>query len=151
MKMKFRRQAFWKVVNYNPGSKELTVLEEVFRYEDGYKGACGAMFYAISREDYEERTSYESVLEYLEDCTSSPAFGSFERWAEAIMQNGEAGDVMFDLSYRNHWDEFREQLGLSEDEAYIFDCVGGGRMFSADYQGNMNPKCCKIIREYESK
>ena len=138
-------------MNFDHESKEIQVLESTFRYDDGFMGACGSRFYPVSREEYEERTNdREGLIEWLKDCTREPAFGSFEKWADAIIASGETGSILYDLSYSEHWDSIREEVGMTEDEAYIFDCVGGGRMFSADYQGNMNPDLCQIIRNYES-
>ena len=44
----------------------------------------------------------------------------------------------------------REELNLSKDEAYIFNCLGGGRYFDKDYQGNYNEELSQLIREIEA-
>lgn len=59
-------------------------------------------------------------------------------------------ELFFDLSYIELWDYMREELNLSEDEAYIFNCSGGGRCFDKDYQGNYNEDLSQLIREIES-
>jgi len=59
-------------------------------------------------------------------------------------------ELFFDLSYNELWDYLREDLNLSQEEAYIFSCVGGGRCFDSDFKGNINPELSLIIREFES-
>jgi len=140
-----------KVVNVDEAGT-ITVLQEVFSYGDGYKGATGAEFAPVSEEEYEESTSLEAVTEYIEGATELPEqYESYEAWAEDIIAAGEAGDLVFDQSYSSLWDMMREECGLSDEEAYIFDCIGGGRMFNANYQGNVNPELSEVIREAESK
>lgn len=140
-----------KVVNVDEDG-EITVLQEIFNYDDGCKGATGSRFYPISEGEYEERTTREAIAEFLEGATELyPEYDSYEDWADAIIANGEEGEVMFDNSYSNLWDMMREECGLSEEDAYVFDCVGGGRMFDANYQGNVNPELSELIRKAESK
>lgn len=75
--------------------------------------------------------------------------GGFDAWAEAIVANGGEGSLMFDQSYSNLWPMLREAAGLDEEQAFIFECVGGGRCFDKDFQGNVNPELSAIIREFE--
>ena len=67
-----------------------------------------------------------------------------------MIANDEVKDFVFDTSYDELWDYLREELNLSEDEAYIFNWIGGGRCFDKDYQGNYNEKLSQLIREIES-
>lgn len=143
------QQDFWKVVN-RAEDGEITVLDYVFEHRGGMRGAVGSKFYPVSEREYEDRTTREAILEYLEGAIDeSEEF--IENMADDIIDNGLEDEYMFDNSYCEHWDEIREELGLDENEAYIFDCVGGGRCFEADFQGNINPELSEIIREYESK
>jgi hypothetical protein len=61
------------------------------------------------------------------------------------------GELIFDYSYCHLWDYLRTELNLNENQAYIFDCIGGGRCFDENFQGNVNPELSEIIREYEQK
>jgi len=57
--------------------------------------------------------------------------------------------MMFDTSYKELWDYMRQELNLNEEEAYIFNCTGGGRCFDKNFQGNINPELSKKIRNAE--
>jgi hypothetical protein len=145
-----KKEIFNKVVNFENG--EITVLDKVFDY-DGMKGATGTIFEPVSREQYEIETSFENVKELLKDASELPKEywdGGYNEWTQAIFDNNEEMNVVYDTSYEYLWDYLREELGLDEENAYIFDCRGGGRCFSKDYQGNVNPELSKVIREYES-
>ena len=144
-----------KVVNFDRENNEIIVLSEIFDYGDGFHGATGNIFEPISREEYEEKTSdHELLIEYLMGACDLPdeyKRGGYEEWAKTIEDNDEVADLLYDQSYMSIWDSIREQCGLTEDEAYIFDCRGGGRMFDKDFEGNMNPDLCALIRETETK
>lgn len=150
--MERQQTDFKKVVNISEAG-EITVLDYVFDHGDGFKGATGSKFYPVSREEYEERTDLEYITEYLIDSglelPEDFKRGGFDAWAKAIKQAGEDGTFMFDQSYSELWDMLREVSGLNEDEAFIFECVGGGRCFDKDFQGNVNPELSAIIRDFE--
>lgn len=152
-----------KVVNISEDG-EISVLDYTFDHGDGFKGATGSRFYPVSKTEYKRLTTLKAVAEKLEECVSiediSDEFKFSETgreyknpyliWAKVIKAAGEIEEFMFDTSYSNIWNYLREVTGLSEKEAYIFECVGGGRMFSADFQGNVNPELSEIIRQFES-
>lgn len=143
-----------KVVNFDRESNEITVLNDVFEYEDGMRGATGTVFVPVSEAQYDEETSFDNLKEYIKDCMDRvPENYEDEGWngfTQAIIDNGEAGDTVYDMSYSYLWDMLREECGLDESDAYVFNCVGGGRCFSSDFEGNMHPELSEIIREYES-
>jgi len=143
-----------KVVNFDRKNNEIMVLNDVFEYEDGMKGATGAVFVPISEEQYNEDTSFDNLKAYLKDCMDRvPKEYEDEGWngfVQAIIDNGEEGDTVYDMSYSSLWDMLREECGLSESDAYVFNCVGGGRCFNSEFEGNIHPELSEIIREYES-
>lgn len=150
--MERTKEKFNKVVNYD--GNEITVLEEVFSYEDGMKGACGIIFEPISRERYDDDTSFESIRESLKDASELPKDfedGGYNAWTQAIIDNCEEGEVMYDYSFSEIWDNIREELGLDDENAFVFNCIGCGRIFNENYQGNMNLELSAKIREYERK
>ena len=116
------------------------------------KGATGSVFEPISKEQFDE------VIEpYLNDDKElliymAENFGDLNRkMIEAVDSSEEAlKNLFFDLSYQELWEYIREELNLSEDEAYIFNRIGWGRCFDKDFQGNINPELSEIIREFES-
>jgi len=153
-----------KVVNFDPETKEITVLDGVFEYydENNYKdtgiekvitmkGATGSIFEAVSKEDFDER-----LAPYLNDDKElliymAENFGDLNRQMIENVDSSEEAltNLFYDLSYADLWPELRKELGFSEDEAYIFNCTGGGRCFDKGFQGNINPELSEIIREYE--
>lgn len=142
-----------KVVNISEDG-EISVLADVFEYEDGFRGATGNSFYPVSKAEYEEKITEENFIEYLIDSgIELPVEYKRTGFAGMVaqMNENERANLMFDNSYSELWDMMREVAGLSEQDAYIFNCSGGGRMFDSNFQGNINPELSAIIREYETK
>ena len=154
--METRRQEtkYNKIVNFDEDTKEITVLDGIFKYEDGFKGATGSKFEPVSRDEYEDRTDEDNFVEYLIDSgidlPDNFKRSGFEGLAKAMIANDEVENFVFDTSHNELWDYLREELNLSEDEAYIFNCIGGGRCFDKDFNGNINPELSILIREIES-
>lgn len=141
---------YYKIVNFYEESKEITILDYVF--EDGYKGAVGSVFVPVSEDEIQDTISeYEDepmeLLKYMADNgfeITSGLIDSLDTSREGLL------NLFFDRSYSDKWDYLREELKLSEDEAVIFNCIGGGRCFNKDFEGNVNPELSPVIREYES-
>jgi hypothetical protein len=147
------RKKYNLIVNYDKENKEVTVLNETFEYLNGFKGATGSVFQIVSKTEF-----YETIEPYLNNDKElliymAENFGPLNReMIEGVDSSEEALKTMFfDLSYEDTWDYLREELGLTEDEAYIFNCTGGGRCFDKDFKGNCNQILSTVIREYESK
>jgi hypothetical protein len=142
-----------KIVNVSDDG-EITVLDYIFDHADGFKGATGTHFYPVSKERYFEAIEDENVIEYLMD-SGMELNGDDKKYGfagiVAGMADNEKGEFMFDQSYMSLWKYLREELGLNEDEAYIFECTRGGRCFSPTYEGNYNKKLSALIRKAESK
>lgn len=142
----------------------ITVLESAFDDGDGFKGLVGTSFEPISKAQYKERTKLSEVEDYLRSCVSENEVpdkflytdsgniskNPYKRWAKAIKEADELGYVMFDTSYEELWDYLREELNLSEEEAYIFNCIGGGRCFTAQDKFTHNKELEKYLI-YETK
>ena len=137
-----------KIVNVSEDG-QIQVLEYTFECEGGMKGAVGSSFYPISLKEFKERTKKSEVIQYLLDA------GIDKKQANAIYADSKArgtlDEVIFDTSYSSQWDYLRSELKLSEKQAHIFDCCGGGRMFDADFIGNVNPELSENIRKAESE
>lgn len=156
------RVTYNKIVNVSEDG-EISVLGTTFMYKDGFKGVTGNTFYPISKTYYKQMTTLSEIegrlrnavpegeipYEYREHETGYYK-NPYRRWAQDIKDNDEAGSFMFDTSYSELWDMLRDELDLSENEAYIFECVGGGRMFDKNFQGNCNTALSDIIRKYEN-
>lgn len=154
--MKAKREKINKVVKVN--GNEITVLEDAFEYSDGFKGLTGTLFEPVSKAYYKEQTKLSAIEDYLRSAVSEEdvpyeylyldsgkeSKNPYKRWAKAIKEAGEE-EVMFDTSYSGLWDYLREELNLSEDEAYIFNCIGGGRCFSAGDKFTHNTELEKYL------
>lgn len=139
-----------KIVNIAEDG-EITVLDYTFIYGDGMKGATGTKFYPVSQEEYKERTSKQNVIDAIIEVGVPSEFArtGANGCYLAMKQNNEIRDFMFDCSYEKMWDYLRKELKLTKKQAFIFNCVGGGRCFDKYFQGNVNTELSEIIREFE--
>lgn len=126
---------------------EITVLDAAFEYADGFKGLTGTVFQAVSKSEFDDilepyLDNDKETLIYLAE-----NFGELNReMIESVDSSEEAlTDLFFDTSYSDMWDYLREELNLTEDEAYIFNCVGGGRCFRADDKFTHNTELEKYL------
>jgi len=147
------KEIIQKVVNCQ--DNEIQFLDYIF--EDSSTGAVGTLFNAISKEEYEYRTSKENITDYLNDIGyfEEEIFETEEEKEEhinSIIEKYGAENIIFDLSDSEHWNKLREELPqFSDEEKYpIFEWVGGGRMFDKDFQGNINPELSEKIRIVEN-
>lgn len=149
--MKKEQIDYNKVVNIEEDG-EIHVLNYVFNH-GSFKGAVGSRYYPVTEEEIQDRISEyeadtEAYEEYLWDASGD------RDWAKQHSKYNSREDLlhmMFDLSDEDFWPELREQCDLTEEQAVIFGCTGGGRMFDKDFQGNVNPELSEIIREYEQQ
>lgn len=155
--------AYNKVVNYDKESGEIIVLSYTFRdtKETGVEsvitmqGATGNVFEIVSKEQFNETiepylNEPMELLKYYVEQGLGTTVEMIDNIDHAVTEEG-LKELFFDLSCDELWDYLREELNLSEEEAYIFNCVGGGRCFDSDFEGNINPELSIIIREFESK
>ena len=143
--METKREKINKVVKVD--GNVITVLQEAFEYASGFKGLTGSVFEAVSKSEF-----YEVLEPYLDNDKETliyldENFGDLNREIiEGVDSSEEAlTDLFFDTSYSDMWDYLREELDLSEDEAYIFNCIGGGRCFSADDKFTHNRELEKYL------
>lgn len=142
-----------KIVNIAEDG-EITILESIFEYTDGFKGATGSKFYPVSKKQFEEETTREAIIDYLIDSgiklPEDYKRGGFQSLADSIIYAGEEGDLIYDQSHSELWDYFREELKLTENEAYIFTCTCGGRCFDKNFKGTHNKELHKLIIQAEA-
>lgn len=157
MKKDRNQKDFWKVVNIDPETNEITMLDYVFKHKDGFKGATGTKFEPVTKAEYKERTSKDSIIDSLIDSgliTYDHNKNIQRKMAEVLYKEMKAAKEIdsfaFDLSYTEHWDELRSH-GYPKSKYPIFNCTGGGRCFDKGFKGNVNPELSKIINEYETK
>lgn len=140
-----------KVVEVNNETGEILMLDYLFDDGDGFKGAVGTSFQAITQDEIDQRLDPDYIQErYKEIWQQVVEAGNTElglrEWCDELEPTEE---TEFDLSYMNHWPELRK-YGFSEEDYPIFECIGGGRCFGKDFKGNKNPKLCALIRQYEA-
>ena len=128
------------------------MLDYTFKHSKDFKGSVGTIFQPISKSYFDEiiepyLDNDKELLIYMAE-----NFGELNRRMIENIDSTEEGlkNMFFDLSHIELWDDIREELGLSEDEAYIFDCRGGGKCFNKEFEGNINVKLSKVIRKFES-
>ena len=142
-----------KIVNFDKKTNEITMLDYIFQH-GGFKGATGTKFEPITKSEYKERMQKDNVIEYLVDSgidlPENYKRSGFNGLYKAMKQNNELESFIFDTSYSEMWDKIRTDLKLSKNDAFIFNCIGGGRCFDKDFEGNINPELSQIIREIES-
>lgn len=126
----------------------ITVLESAFEYEDGFKGLTGTMFEVVTEDGYWDRVEElledpSALSEYWHDLTGE--YLSYDQVINISSDEEEIKNLLFDTSYEGLWDYIREELNLSEDEAYIFNCIGGGRCFTAQDKFTHNKELEKYL------
>lgn len=146
---------FNKIVNFDKESGEITVLDYIFKHEDGFKGAVGTEFKIITKKSYDE-----ILNEYLDNPQAVSEYwknniGECLTYDEIMEISGSEEEVIklcggLDDSYSELYDYLREELNLSEDEAFTFNCIGGGRCFDKDFEGNVNTELSQLIRDIEA-
>lgn len=143
-----------KIVNFDKETNEITMLGYIFQ-DGSFKGATGTRFEPITKSEYKERLKKDNVIEYLIDSgidlPENYKRTGFSGLYKAMKQNNELESFIFDTSYSEMWEQIRTELKLSKNDAFIFNCTGGGRCFDKDFQGNVNPELSKLIRQIETK
>lgn len=147
---------FFKVVNYDKETKEITVLDYAFNdtlHHKPFNGCTGTKFEIISKAEYKERTSKENVIDYLIDSglelPKEHLRGGWNSVYKEMKANNEIDSFIFDISYSELHDYLRKELKLNKNEAFTFSCIGGGRCFNKDFKGNINPELSEVINQFE--
>ena len=115
------------------------VLDEVFEYDYGFRGATGSAFEIVSREEVEEAIETENFkgyareiwqMEVAEGITES----GLEEWTENYFGTEEEKiESRYDRSYSHMHPAIREAFNVPEDA--VINCTGGGRMFPDALEG----------------
>ena len=132
------------------------IYDYLFNDNGSFKGAVGTGLRPISRDEHNERTSPESLLEeFTERWQESVARGfttdGLEEFADEMMLT-YGDEMIFDFSGYDYWDLLREaEPTLTEKDYPIFECVSGGRCFSPDmkFDKAYDKKLWQQIKEIE--
>ena len=115
------------------------VLDEVFEYEQGCKGATGSRFEIVSREEVEEAIETENFEEYAREIwqmevAEGVTTSGLEGWIEHHFETEEEKiEYLYDNSYSHLHPAIREAFDVPEDA--VINCTGGGRMFPGALEG----------------
>ena len=142
------RTVYNEVIGYTEDGSAV-ILNDTFRYPDGFHGATGAVVELISKERYAELTTMDSLMEYWED-----VFADLKRraqlgqhltlrsWVRSL--GAEAKEAMFDSSYREY---------IPGGAHVTTNCIGGGRIFPrvlGELVTVTRPDLVEVIKEAEA-
>lgn len=117
----------------------VVVLDEVFEYDYGFKGATGTRFEIVSREEVEEAIETENFEDYAREIwrmevAEGVTESGLEEWTEHYFETEEEKiGYLYDNSYSHMHPAIREAFNVPEDA--VINCTGGGRMFPATLEG----------------
>jgi len=115
---------------------EFLFCDDIFDYGDnGLKGATGTVLRPVPKDEYEERTSEQGLVDYLGELWQGTVQAGDTKMGKAewcqYVYDSDGDDVLYDFSGSNLWEQLRA-IGYSEDEYPVIECIGGGRCFSSD-------------------
>ena len=153
--MKSIRITYNEVVNIDKENNEIITLDGVFEHSKTFKGATGSVFEAVSKAQYKKTLEKANVIDYIMNSgigmvdDKNISKNKANTIYKELKENNELVEFIFDLSYQYiMWDKIRE-FGYTENEYPVFNCIGGGRCFNKDFEGNTNKHLSKIIQKYE--
>lgn len=98
-------------------------LDSVFDHGDGFRGATGTTFDAISPDYVEANNSEEDFRLYLEDTMGTATLKDARQW----MHESGLEFPGQDDSYSSAWPAIKKEAGIPDD--WTLTCTGGGRCF----------------------
>lgn len=112
---------------------EFYILDEIFKHSDDFQGATATVLRPVSREEYEEATTEEALVERFEEywrdaVANGHTTDSLETYARNIWDI-DGDDSLWDPSGSEYHDQVRA-LGYSVEEYPVIECTGGGRSFT---------------------
>lgn len=146
---------------------DVFVLEDIFEYTAGFKGATRYMMEPLTKQDIEDQNSPEYVRDYWEDAVSHRMTDlGLEEWTKEQVENIPDGlySLSDDPSFREEtaqaYDELTEDQKAELDEAVGKDknfvdwvCISCGRCGKISEDGFaviFRPDLLKAIQEAES-
>ena len=151
---------------------ELYVLEDVFKYSDGFKGATGYSMNVITQEYIDNMNDIdylENELEYLwrEAVQAEKTTDSLREYMESLVDESQFYGQLFPLddnSYRYDTEKLVEELpaeqkaelekvfGVMGEDYATWSVSGCGRCFNANDKWDVvfRPDLLELIKQYES-
>lgn len=133
------------------------VCDYVFKYKDDFHGATATVLRPVGLPEYEEAQTIDALKDRFADMWAEAVKDerteeSLEDYVQAIFDI-DGDEALWDFSGYGYWDMLREAIPeLIEDGFPVFECVGGGRSFSADMEWDelYDAETWALIQEYES-
>lgn len=116
---------------------EVIVLDHLFRYDNGFHGATGAVLEPVTQEDIANALSSDEMEEWFEDAWRYDVSinGTIDGLADWVADQDE--DDYLEMRFETYQDleveEIAEALGVIAPERYAL--VGGGRIFPGVLEG----------------
>lgn len=109
---------------------EYHFADSVFKHGGDFQGVTGSVIRPVSKAEYYEATSRESVEERLRDAWAcmekEGGEDDFQTWVDEVITHDGAESVMFDESDCCDAEAAFDEMGI---EYECTDCTGGGRIF----------------------
>lgn len=148
-----RKTTYNKLIGKKDGAYYF--LDDIFHYDDNFQGATATVLEPITKQEYEDAKSidslkdrgYDDLWKQAVQCDDTKL--GLDEWLQEILDD-DGDEGIWDLSGSNLWDQLRE-IGLTEEEYPVFECTGGGRLFSKDmvWDELYNEELWKKIQEVE--
>lgn len=150
---------------------ELYILEDVFKYSDGFKGATGYHMNIITQDYIDEMNDIDYLCEendYLwrEAVQAGSTTDSLQEYMQSLVDECSYYDMLFpfdDNSFRYQTEKLVEELlteqkaelekafGVMGEDFVTWNCSGCGRCFNADDEWDVifRPDLVELIKQYE--
>lgn len=144
-----------KIVGFKLGSGEVYILNDVFKYNDGFKGACGAILEPVTQSYIDENNDIEFIMNEVEFLwKESSSRDSLREYSEQMLNEIDGLFLYHDTSYINT--EGLDDLLCKFEGAVTWNCIGGGRCFDLELFNNpdfivINQDLVDLIKQYETK
>lgn len=145
-----KKEKFYKMVGITKYGEHV-MLNYVFEYDNGLKGAVGTLFIPVMAEEIEERSDREYLIEVYDlkfHWKESDSECSLNEYVDCVI--AEQCDKAFpfqDDSYLNHISN--DYIEKYAREGGTFECIGGGRVFSIEFETVFDQDLVNLINKYE--
>ena len=151
---------------------ELYVLEDVFKYSDGFKGATGYSMNVITQEYIDNMNDIDYLCkenDYLwrEAVQAQRTTDSLQEFMQSLIDESLYNDMLFpfdDNSFRHQTEKLVKELpteqkaelekvfGIMGEDYVTWNCSDCGRCFNANDEWDVvfRPDLLELIKQYES-
>lgn len=136
---------------------ELYMLDSIFEYPDGFKGATGTRFTPVTQEEIDQYNNPDHLRDneydyfWKESVQAGKTKLGLDEWLQLVID--EAQD--YGLAYPGHDNSYVDKLTPDDykhfPNAVTFNCIGGGRCFDKNMEFDivLRPDLIKLINKAE--